>query len=248
MRTRIEHLCWEEFRDLVPTRTDLVFVPVGTLEAHGGLPLGTDTFIADHLALTLAPRYDALVAPAIGFGVTNTLLPYPGSTTVRSSTFREHLFEAAAGLVDAGFRRVVLINGHGGQSSEVAEVVARLWNDRRAFAAAVEWWGIAEEPSRRIWGEHASGHAGIEETAMMLAIDPQSIDLDRHARARRAARQPGLRARPFPATIILDRKERDGDGAPDFDPAHARDFYQSVLDRLHELLDDLFAGWAALRR
>ncbi len=247
MRRRIEQLCWEEFRDLVPSRTDLVFLPVGTLEAHGGLPLGTDTLIAEHLALALAPHHDALVAPSIRFGVTNTLLPYPGSTTVGSSVFREHLFAAAAGLVDTGFRRVVLINGHGGQSSEVAEVVARLWNERRAFAAAVEWWGAADEASRRIWGEHASGHAGIEETAMMLVIDPESIDTERHARARRSARHSGVRARPFPATIILERQEREGDGAPDFDPTRAREFHQLVLARLRELLDELFAGWAALR-
>ena len=87
-----------------------------------------------------------------------------------SSTFRAYLFEAAAGLVDAGFRRVVLLNGHGGQSEEVAEVVARLWNEKRAYAAAVEWWGLAAEASASVYPGVVSGHAGVEETAMVLAI------------------------------------------------------------------------------
>ena len=120
MRFRMEELTWEQFRDRVPGKTDLALVPVGTLEAHGAIPLGTDTLIPARIAGDLAAKHGALIAPAIQYGVTNSLLPYPGSTTVTSATFRAYLFEACAGLVDAGFRRIVLLNGHGGQSSEVA--------------------------------------------------------------------------------------------------------------------------------
>ena len=218
MTRRIGELSWERFRDLVPRSTDLALVPVGTVEAHGAIPLGTDTIIPEALAADLAEKLDGLVAPAVAYGVTNSLLPYPGSTTVSSSTFRAYLFEAAAGLVDAGFRRVVLVNGHGGQSEEVAEVVARLWNEKRAYAAAVEWWGLAAEASAAIYPGVASGHAGVEETAMVLAIAPDTIDATRATTIRRAARRPGIRARPFPASIILDRPESAGEGAPILDP------------------------------
>lgn len=247
MRFRIEELTWEQFRDRVPGKTDLAFVPVGTLEAHGAIPLGTDTLIPARIAGDLAAKHGALIAPTVSYGVTNSLLPYPGSTTVSSATFRAYLFEACAGLVDAGFRRIVLLNGHGGQSSEVAEVVARLWNEKRAYAAAIEWWGLADEASRQIYGEHVPGHAGIEETAMILAIDRGLVDANRASTVRRAHRRKGVRTRPFPASIILDRQETGGDGAPDLDPDKALAFYASVLVEIDLALKEIFAGWGEIR-
>ena len=241
-------LTWEQFRDRVPGACDLVLVPVGTIEAHGAMALGTDTIIPVALAKDLAPRLNALIAPAVAYGVTNTLLPYPGSTTVSSRTFAAYLFEAAAGLVDAGFRRVVLLNGHGGQSSEVGEVVARLWNEKRAYAASIEWWGPGEEAARDIYPGAVSGHAGVEETAMILAIAPELVDPTRATAIRRAPRLSGVRTRPFPASIILDRRETGAEGAPDLDPAKAKAFYASVLQAIETALQEIFAGWDDIRR
>jgi creatinine amidohydrolase len=243
MTRRIDELNWEQFRDLVPRTTDLVLVPVGTIEAHGAIPLGTDTLIPEALANDLAGKLDALIAPAVAYGVTNSLLPYPGSTTVSSATFRAYLFEAAAGLVDAGFRRIVLLNGHGGQSDEVAEVVARLWNEKRAYAVAIEWWGLAEQASASIYPGVVSGHAGVEETAMVLAIAPDTIDGKRATTIRRAARRSGIRARPFPASIILDRPESAGEGAPILDAGKAKAFYAAVVAEIEKALKETFAGW-----
>jgi len=247
MTSRMNDLSWEQFRDRVPSACDLAIVPVGTVEAHGAIPLGTDTLIPEALASALAPRLNALIAPSIAYGVTNSLLPYPGSTTVSSATFAAYLFEAAAGLVDAGFRRIVLLNGHGGQTGEVAGVVARLWNEKRAYACAVEWWGFAEELSAKIYPGAVSGHAGVEETAMMLEIAPALIDDARATKIRRFARHPGLRTRPFPASIILDRKEAAGEGAPVLDPAKAKAFYDGVVAAIEAGLKDVFAGWSEIR-
>jgi creatinine amidohydrolase len=247
MSLKINDLTWEQFRDRVPSECDLAIIPVGTIEAHGAIPLGTDTIIPEAIASGLAPRLNALIAPSIAYGVTNSLLPYPGSTTVSPATFTAYLFEAAAGLVDAGFRRIVLLNGHGGQTGDVAGVVARLWNEKRSYAVAVEWWGFAEELSARIYPGSISGHAGVEETAMIVAIDPNLVDGARVAKVRRFARHPGLRARPFPAAIILDRKETAAEGAPVIDPAKAKAFYAGVVSEIEVALRDVFAGWGEIR-
>ena len=247
MSLRMTDLTWEQFRDRVPSACDLAIVPVGTIEAHGAIPLGTDTMIPEALASVLAPRLNALIAPPIAYGVTNSLLPFPGSTTVSSSTFGAYLFEAVAGLVDAGFRRIVLLNGHGGQTGEVAGVVARLWNEKRAYACAVEWWEFAEKLAGEIYPGTISGHAGVEETAMIVAIAPELIDSARVANVRRFARHPGLRARPFPASIILNRKETAGEGAPVIDPGKAKAFYGGVVNAIEAGLSDVFAGWSEIR-
>jgi creatinine amidohydrolase len=247
MTRRINEMTWEAFRDRVPEKTDLVLVPVGTIEAHGAMALGTDTIIPEALASDLAPKLDALIAPAIAYGVTNSLLPYPGSTTVSSATFTAYLFEACAGLVDTGFRRVVILNGHGGQSDEVARVVARLWNEKKAYAVAIDWWGLAEEASTSIYPGVVSGHAGVEETAMVLAIAPDTIDGARAKTIRRAPRRSGVRARPFPASIILDKPETSGEGAPDLDPKKAKAFYAKVVAEIESALRSVFDGWAQIR-
>ena len=63
MSLKINDLTWEQFRDRVPSLCDLAMMPVGTIEAHGAIPLGTDTIIPEALALALAPRLGALIAP-----------------------------------------------------------------------------------------------------------------------------------------------------------------------------------------
>jgi creatinine amidohydrolase len=248
MTWNLADLSWESFRERVPSMSETVMIPVGTVEAHGAIPLGTDILIPVFLAAELAPRLEVFVAPAVPYGVTNSLLPYPGSTTVSSATFRAYLFEAAAGLVDAGFRRVVLLNGHGGQSREVGDVVHRLWHEKRAYAVAVEWWGLVEEISQDLYGEHTSGHAGIEETAMVLAVAPGLVDLQRAPLAPRSPRRAGIKARPFPATVILDREERDGDGAPVMDREKAEAFYRRTADSVEKALREVFSGWDLLAR
>lgn len=247
MTWNLTDLTWEQFRDRVPSEVDAVLVPIGTIEAHGAMSLGTDNLIPLALARDLAPRLGALVAPGIHYGVTNTLLPYPGSTTVSSATFQNYVFEAVAGLVDAGLRRIVLLNGHGGQTAELGTVVKRLWLEKKAFSVAIEWWGLALDLSREVYGNVVSGHAGVEETAMVLAIAPELVDRGRHGVIRRAHRQSGVQARPFPASIILEKAEKSGEGAPILDLAQAQAFYEGTLRAVEAAIRGVFAGWSELR-
>jgi creatinine amidohydrolase len=247
MTRLMSELSWEVFRDSV-RRSDLVLVPVGTLEAHGGSPLGTDTIIPTAMANDLAPRLDALIAPPIPYGVTNSLLPYPGSTTVSPATFVAYLLEACAGLVDAGFKRVVILNGHGGQTKEVHEVVHRLWDGKRAFAVAIEWWGPAgEDLTREIYGNVVSGHAGVEETAMVMAAAPHTLDADRVLQARRLPLRRGVKPRPFPSTVMLERAEIAGEGAPVLDAGKARRYYDAVVRAVERAIREVLEGWEDLR-
>ncbi len=247
MSWELADLTWEAFRDRIPSRVDAVIVPIGTVEAHGAIPLGTDLLIPRALAADLAPRVPALVAPPVPYGVTNSLLPYPGSTTVSPATFVAYLFEAAAGLADAGFRRIVLLNGHGGQSREVSEVVVRLWAEKRVYSVAVEWWGPGRAAALEVYGDVTSGHAGVEETALVLAIAPDLVDAARAATIRRAPVRDGVKARPFPASIILERPEKDGDGALVLDRAKAAEFRGRVADAVLAAIREVFEGWEELR-
>ncbi|MFO7650572.1 MAG: creatininase family protein, partial [bacterium] len=79
LRTRrLAELTWREFGAAVPRRTDLVLIPVGTIEAHGVTALGTDNAIPESIAARIAGPLGALIAPTINYGITKTLLPWPG--------------------------------------------------------------------------------------------------------------------------------------------------------------------------
>jgi creatinine amidohydrolase len=83
LRTRkLEELNWMEFKRLVPKKTDVVLLPIGTIEAHGVTGLGTDNQIPSSIAERIAEPVNALIAPAVNYGITKSLLPYPGSVTV----------------------------------------------------------------------------------------------------------------------------------------------------------------------
>lgn len=82
---------------------------------------------------------------------------------------------------------------------------------------------------------------------MVLAVSPELIDEKRARAIRRASRQAGMRARPFPASIILDRKETSGDGAPDLDRDKAATFFRQTVDAIAAGLEELFAGWREIR-
>lgn len=82
---------------------------------------------------------------------------------------------------------------------------------------------------------------------MVLASAPELVDSSRATSIRRFARRDGLRARPFPASIILDRPETRGEGAPVLDAGKAQAFYAGVAGAIEAVLRDVFAGWSEIR-
>lgn len=82
---------------------------------------------------------------------------------------------------------------------------------------------------------------------MIVAIAPELIDPSRATTIRRFARHEAMRARPFPASIILDRPESKGEGAPVLDPAKAKAFYAAIAKEIEAGLRDVFAGWSEIR-
>src|SRR5881398_2409985 len=82
---------WLEFRDWVPARIRTVLLPLGTLEPHGVAPNGTDILAPVAMAREIAPRVNAMVAPAVPYGFTGMLDAYPGSFTIPEEAFRSYV-------------------------------------------------------------------------------------------------------------------------------------------------------------
>ena len=244
LRTRkLEELNWMEFKRLVPKKTDAVLVPVGTIEAHGVTGLGTDNQVPASICDRVAGNVNALIAPAVNYGITKSLLPYPGSLTVLPEAFERYVFEVACGLADTGFGRIVFMNGHGGNTEALKNVSLRLFREKRAYSAVVDWWVLCADEVNQVYG-HAGGHAGTDETALVQVDHPEQVRRQDYKKEMAFLAQPGLAAMPFPGSIILYKQ---GQGIPDFDPARAGKLMDAVCAKVQQTILDVFRRWQTVR-
>ncbi|MBB1153082.1 creatininase family protein [Amycolatopsis dendrobii] len=149
----------------------LVLVPIGATEQHGPhLPTGTDAFLAaavcERAAELAAPRAERalLLAPAIPYGASDHHLPFNGTLSLSAQTLLHVLDDLARSIAVQGGRRMVVVNGHGGNVG-ICHAFAGAASTRHGLAVAhTDYW--------RVLGPEdiVPGHAGEFETSMMLAV------------------------------------------------------------------------------
>jgi creatinine amidohydrolase/Fe(II)-dependent formamide hydrolase-like protein len=235
---------WESFARTVPSQTDTAILPVGTIEAHGIAGLGTDIVIPELLASHIAEPLNCIICPTIPFGVTRTLLPYPGSVTVTSATFTEYCSEVLLGLTKAGFRKVIVLNGHGGNIKELRAARERSFSEQGLYSAQVEWWIMAETEAEEVWGT-IGGHAACEETALFSLVHPDVATRDKWSDELAYAPAPGISALPLPGAMII---KEPGKGLPDFNEEHSAQFLDKTVERLTKELKTILAGWQRIEK
>lgn len=184
---RLGELTREELRLRLPDAA--VVLPTGSTEQHGRhLPVLTDSMMAEAVALRaaelVAPRADVLVAPLLPYGCSHHHLTVGGALTVTQRTYIAFVVDLAESLVGMGCRRLVLLNGHGGNEDALRVVANELVYERRldlAVAAASYWTlgaaALAGGVTDRLAGP-VPGHAGDFETSCVLALRPDLVRLD----------------------------------------------------------------------
>lgn len=171
-----------QFRALTDTREPTVaLVPVGCVEPHGPhLPLDTDTVLSEAvceraLSGLRAEGRRAVIAPPVGYGVTECGAAFAGTVSISPETLEAFLDDVVGGLLDDGVDHVCLVNNHlePGHDRTVRSMVEQFDDEHISIATPMKpKWGrtLSEEFKR---GEC---HAGKYETSMMLAIDPDRVD------------------------------------------------------------------------
>lgn len=146
------------------SRDDRVVLPIGSTEQHGYLSLETDNILAERVSAEAAEPLGVLVLPALAYGLTPSFASFPGSPTLRLETFVAVLRDLLDSLYDQGFRRILLVNGHGGNVP--GNSLAREWMAAHRDAQAIfhSWWSSARveaaakevdpEPSHANWFEN----------------------------------------------------------------------------------------------
>jgi len=180
-----------------------VILPLGSLEQHGPhLPLSTDTIIAEHIAKEVGKSCsDAFLIPPLQLGCSDEHLGFPGTISLRNETLRNTIMDICSGLLASGFRQLFIVNGHGGNRAVLDATIAEMkrslpgiqvYSFTTLDIAEQKFDGIRKSEKRLV------GHADELETSMMLAINPESVNMDT------AVREEPL----LPHPLSLEKEDR----------------------------------------
>lgn len=179
-------MTWPEIKEVVK-EDRVVLQPVGTIEDHAyHLPIITDVIITDTICRRAAEKIpdEVVLMPAQYHGYSPHHMDFPGTITIKGPTFIEYMLDITRSLIHHGFRRILIVNGHGSNAPWL-EVVARLTivEHPDALCGMMSWWDIPEVVEAvnkmRTGSSGSTSHASEAETSMMLELRPDLVDMSK---------------------------------------------------------------------
>lgn len=182
---------------------DLVLVPTGSTEQHGPhAPLSTDVIIPTEVCRRVAGRLQALVAPAVSYGISAGHRGFRGLAYLTGPTFMALIEDVASSLAEAGFQRIVFVNGHYTNYPPIImacmNAAARLPEGTRAWGVSY-WEALPPEQLDEYLSLSAGLHANVGETSAVMAARPELVDLEQAVEEWPSF--PDFQAPPFPTIL-----------------------------------------------
>jgi creatinine amidohydrolase/Fe(II)-dependent formamide hydrolase-like protein len=173
-------LSWRQARARIK-KMDVALLPVGAVEQHGPhLPLDTDAFDADYLACRVAEACSdpkPLVLPPISYGVSYHHADFTGTVSISNDTLAKMIYEIGMSVSRNGIRKLVIINGHGGNSPALNYAAQMINRDAHIFVC-VDTGETSDVDIDKIVETPNDVHAGEIETSTELAVRPQLVQMD----------------------------------------------------------------------
>jgi creatinine amidohydrolase len=167
---------------LVATGRSLAVFPIGATEQHGAhLATGTDTTLVEHVCREACRRRDTLMLPPLPYGCSHGhTKAWPGTLSLSPRVLTEVVCELSRWTIDgSGVDRLLFVSGHATNAPSIESAILQLRYDYpRVRFAARGLWEISDQ-ARQIYSIDATDiHANMSETAMMLAIAPDAVDME----------------------------------------------------------------------
>jgi creatinine amidohydrolase len=121
---KVKEMNWMQVEDYL-RRDDRAVLPVGSTEQHAQLSLMVDCILSERVAADAAEPLGVPVFPPVNYGITPYFRAFPGTVSLRMETFLGLMRDILASLTEQGFKRIVIVNGHGGNSP--AQTLAQEW-------------------------------------------------------------------------------------------------------------------------
>lgn len=178
----LHEMTWPEVNDL--SRDTPVVFPVAAMEQHGRhMPLSTDSMLLGEVVRRVAERLDgrALIAPLQWLGNSDHHLDFAGTLSASPRVYLDLLGGLLENFISHGFRRLVLLNGHGGNIVPIQHVVFEVRQRHRTRAdlllLGATYWTLGGRPHEAdpTIKQQRMGHACEWETSMMLRLEPRLV-------------------------------------------------------------------------
>jgi len=121
---RIKDMNWMQVEAYLK-RDDRAVLPVGSTEQHAQLSLMVDCILSERVSVDAAEPLGVPVFPPVNYGITPYFRAFPGTISLRLDTFLKVVRDILESMADQGFKRIVIVNGHGGNSP--ASTLAQEW-------------------------------------------------------------------------------------------------------------------------
>ncbi len=181
-----DKLSWPELKEAVAQKRVIV-LPTGSTEQHGPhLPLDVDNFLCQSVcegAAALAPD-DVLLMPPLSYGFNWHHIDFPGTIGIAWHHYVRFILDIVRSVAHHGFRKVLIVNGHGSNRPLVEVVARQATMDYDVVCAALDYFEVATEAVHRL-RESPKGwvaHADEMETSLYLYLRPEGVRKDLAAR------------------------------------------------------------------
>jgi len=186
----MKKILWQELRrtefEKAVKADAIVIIPVASTEQHGNhLPVNTDANCCFTIAQRSAEAIDefpVLVLPTIWTGYSPHHMAYPGTITLKYHTFVELLTQVAASIHAHGFKKILFLNGHGGNAPIISAMRTKLAAELGISAVGYDYWNISPTPEVMETVSETDkgfiGHSGEMETSLQLYLQPELVDMD----------------------------------------------------------------------
>lgn len=192
---RIADMSWMDVEAQV-ARDDRCVLPIGSVEQHARLSLCVDAILAERVAVEAAEPLGVPVYPAMPFGLAPYFDAYPGSISLRVETLLAVMRDLVASVHRSGFRRVLIVNGHGG-NAPVGALATELMSERPDLSVRFHAWWNAPATWAKVQeidpsGSHANWMENFPWTRLRETPVETKADVDRDLL--RASNPAGVRA------------------------------------------------------
>jgi len=227
----------------------IAILPIGSVERHGDhLPLGTDVIIPQWIAERVAQRVEgALLLPPIPYGSSKTLSRFPGTIDVDADAFRRYVESVLVEIARNGFKAILIINGHGGNTTALQFAAKEAAFRTDAAIVVINWWSdVAQDKRLELFPKESWGHAGADETAAVMHIAPDTVRMEF------ARDNPKL----YPTIRLYYRRFEEEElfpvpltGIPkEASPERGREFLKAVVEEIVRIANDVIKKVEELSR
>ncbi|TFF25473.1 creatininase family protein [Jiella endophytica] len=140
---KVSEANWQQIEAYLKT-DDRAILPLGSTEQHAGLSLSVDSILSERVAAEAAEPLGVPVFPVLAYGLTPYFLAYPGSVSIRIETYVRIVRDILDSLKRQGFRRILIVNGHGGNQPAGSLAIEWMADNPGCSVKFHNWWNAPQ--------------------------------------------------------------------------------------------------------